>query len=173
MRLLEHDPVDHGFLRVIGRDALRSVHTVYRQNRPCGLIAPQLLHGVVAKRKAIDRVDLAAQQHDMRFRVPCQNLRRADGIGHDAKALAHAERLGHAQRGRAGIEKQRIAVLNVRKRLGCNGALLRGKRVRSGLLHRRLYRLRRDSDRAAGNTHESIFCRHRVQIRSDGRLRRV
>lgn len=103
-----------GFLRVIGRDALHGVYAIHGQDRPRGLIAPQLLHGVVAERKAIDRVDFAAQQHDMRFRVPGQNLRRADGIGHDTKALAGAERLGHAQRGRAGIEEQRIAVLNVR-----------------------------------------------------------
>ena len=29
VRLLEHDPVDHRFLRMIGRDALRSVHSVH------------------------------------------------------------------------------------------------------------------------------------------------
>ena len=109
----------------------------------------------------------------MRFRVSGQNLRRADGIGHDAKALAGAERFGHAQRGRAGIEEQRIAVLNVRKCLSGNGTLLRGKRVRSGLLHRRLRQLRRRRDRAAGDAHEAVLRRHRIQIRADRRLRRV
>ena len=98
----------------IRRDALHGVYAVHGQDRPRGLIAPELLHGVVAERKAVDRVDLAAQQHDVRLRIPGQHLRRADGVGHDAKALAGAERFGHAQRGRAGIEEQRIAVLNVR-----------------------------------------------------------
>ena len=46
--LLEHDPVDHSFLRVIRRDALHGVHAVHGQDRPRGLIAPELLHGVVA-----------------------------------------------------------------------------------------------------------------------------
>ena len=42
-----------------------------------------------------------------------------------------------------------------------------GKRVRSGLLHRRLYRLRRDGDRTARDAHEAVFRRHRVQIRAE------
>lgn len=109
----------------------------------------------------------------MRFRVSGQQLRNTKGVRYNAKPFSGTQGFGNAQCCCTGIEKKRVSILNMLERLCGDGTFLHIECVCAFCRDIFLCGLCRNRNRAARNPDKTFFCRHRIQIGTDGRLRCV